>query len=324
MSQPFQSYTVWPSPAEPQPSARPVAADPGAVALPCEPMCGEPKLERRDTIAFKAPRADENQRVGVRTNKVPTSPKAPVESAHFQSPWHPEMPNEFRNQIVTGDARKLARSIPAASVDLVFTDPVYERLDDYYWLSKEAVRVLRPAGGFLCFCAIGLLEDTMATLRHAGTPVKWTCAIYKPGASQRVFQDVFNHWVALLWCLGRPRKTIADTQVSQLVHLGGPHKWKKGIHAITRHLDGFASPGDVVWDPFCGGGTVEVACKALGINYVASEIDPETATLARERVRLTPEPLFTMDAPEPLALDLFAAAPHAPETATPGGPTDGE
>lgn len=33
--------------------------------------------------------------------------------------WHPDMPGDFKNQIVTGDARELARAIPDESVDLL-------------------------------------------------------------------------------------------------------------------------------------------------------------------------------------------------------------
>ena len=31
------------------------------------------------------------------------------------------------NTIITGDARELAKAIPDESVDLIFTDPVYDR-----------------------------------------------------------------------------------------------------------------------------------------------------------------------------------------------------
>ena len=40
----------------------------------------------------------------------------------------------------------------------------------------------------------------------------------------------------------------------------------------------------------------------LGRNYLAFEIDPDTAELARERVRITQPPLFV---PEPEQITLF-------------------
>lgn len=42
-----------------------------------------------------------------------------------------DIPPEYLNQIVTGDARELAKRIPDESVDLIFTDPIYDCIDDY-------------------------------------------------------------------------------------------------------------------------------------------------------------------------------------------------
>ena len=53
-------------------------------------------------------------------------------------------PNDVNQGIYTGDARELARAIPDESVDLIFTDPVYQNIDDYRWLAETAARVLKP------------------------------------------------------------------------------------------------------------------------------------------------------------------------------------
>ena len=65
----------------------------------------------------------------------------------------------------------------------------------------------------------------------------------------------------------------------------------------------FTLPAAVVYDPFTGGGTVPAVCKMLGRNYVASEIDPDTAERARQRVPLTQPPLFVLQ-PEQLTLEI--------------------
>ena len=48
-------------------------------------------------------------------------------------------PNDENQGIYTGDARELAEAIPDESVDLIFTDPVYDRIDDYRWLAESHV-----------------------------------------------------------------------------------------------------------------------------------------------------------------------------------------
>lgn len=76
--------------------------------------------------------------------------------------WHPDMPMEYRNAIVTGDARELASAIPDESVDLIVTDPPYnvgkdygaevddsladeEYLEWYRWICSESYRVMRDS-----------------------------------------------------------------------------------------------------------------------------------------------------------------------------------
>ena len=81
--------------------------------------------------------------------------------------WHADIPIEYRNQIVTGDARVLSERIPDESVDLVLTDPPFGigfKYENGYqddpalypdllrWTISEASRIIRPGG--LCFVFI--------------------------------------------------------------------------------------------------------------------------------------------------------------------------
>jgi hypothetical protein len=222
--------------------------------------------------------------------------------------WHPDMPPEFRDSVVTGDARELAARIPDGSVDLVFCDPVYDRSGDYEWLATETRRLLQPGGRALCFCGIGMIEATLAAVRRGGMPAEWVGGIYKPGGCQRVWPQVFNHWCALLWLAGRPVKTTPDILMSNLSECDGGHAWKKFSPAIARYVEAFSRPGETVWDPFTGGGTVPAVCKQLGRRFVAFEICPATAEKARRRVRDTPMPLPFEEPARQVELPLGEAA----------------
>ena len=81
------------------------------------------------------------------------------------------------------------------------------------------------------------------------------------------------------------------------------HQWSKNPSAVIKWLS--AIPGEILLDPFTGGGTVPAVCKMLGRNYLAFEIDPATAELARERVRNTQPPLFVLDQPMQGELELL-------------------
>ena len=64
-----------------------------------------------------------------------------------------DIPTEYLDQIVTGDARALAERIPDCSIDMIFADPIYENLDDYAWLAETAARVLKPDSACLVWCS---------------------------------------------------------------------------------------------------------------------------------------------------------------------------
>jgi DNA modification methylase len=53
------------------------------------------------------------------------------------------------------------------------------------------------------------------------------------------------------------------------------------MRAIVRD---YTRPGDLVVDPFCGGGTTALACAIEGRRCITSEMDPKTFELARKRL----------------------------------------
>ena len=74
-------------------------------------------------------------------------------------------PTDDPNQgIYTGDARELAKAIPNESIDLIFTDPVYDRIDDYRWLAECGARVLKPNSACFVFHGIEWMPQTIAAM----------------------------------------------------------------------------------------------------------------------------------------------------------------
>ena len=54
---------------------------------------------------------------------------------------------------------------------------------------------------------------------------------------------------------------------------------------MERLIKASSNPGDLVFDPFCGSGTVPVVCERLGRQFVACEINPDYCRIAEERMR---------------------------------------
>lgn len=55
---------------------------------------------------------------------------------------------------------------------------------------------------------------------------------------------------------------------------------------LTLYRDYLPEEDGVVWDGFCGRGTVGKACAELGLDYVGIDIDPERIALARKYLGL--------------------------------------
>ena len=53
---------------------------------------------------------------------------------------------------------------------------------------------------------------------------------------------------------------------------------------MERLIKASSSPGDLVFDPFCGSGTVPVVCERRGRKYVACEINADYCRIAEQRM----------------------------------------
>ena len=216
----------------------------------------------------------------------------------------PDPPPEYLNQIVTGDARELAKRIPDESVDLIFTDPPYpkEFLSLYGDLAEVAARVLKPGGNLFALAGQYWLMDVLDLVRpHLN--YHWMCCLYQPGDNGRCHpRNIFQGWKPLLWFVKGKYEGpyVQDTIVSRRREKRF-HEWGQSIGWAEYYIDRL-NP-NITLDPFTGGGTVPAVCKMLGRNYIAFEIDPDVAEKARERVQNTQPPLFVLE-PEQVEMQL--------------------
>lgn len=205
------------------------------------------------------------------------------------------------NRIYTGDARELAPAIPDESVDLIFTDPPYPReyLHLYEWLAVEARRVLKPDGFLLAMCGQMYLNEIFPMLsshldyfwKYEVGLSGWEGGVVWPHGNTEV-NIVVRSKPILAYSKGR---ALPRTSTLSLFYGNGGdkrfHAWGQDVSSARYYIDCFSAPGDLVLDPFVGGGTTSAACIVIGRRWLAFEIDPDVAERARERVRNTQPPL---------------------------------
>jgi len=68
-------------------------------------------------------------------------------------------------------------------------------------------------------------------------------------------------------------------------------KWQKPYKLLERIVKASSNKNDIIYDPFVGSGTSCMVAKDTERNYLAFEIDPATADMARQRVAETQPPL---------------------------------
>ena len=220
-------------------------------------------------------------------------------------------PNDENQGIYTGDARELARAIPDESVDLIFTDPVYQNIEDYRWLAETAARVLKPDSALLVWGNMGKMKEYL-TAMNGYLYFHWplTLKLFRMIAGRPAYRRVdfgFSHTTPCLWfdkgTVKLSRCIHADLDGQFTPANAGAHGWTKAMIPMLHWMPAFVPVGAIVADMFTGGGTVPAVCKMLGRKWLAFEIDPDTAERARERVRNTQPPLFVME-PEQMEMDL--------------------
>lgn len=168
-------------------------------------------------------------------------------------------------------------------VDAVITDPPYpqEHLHLYAELAEWADKVL-AADGVLVVMTGHMYLPEVFRLMSGWRPYRWTCAYLTPGAHNTVHaRRVMQGWKPLIVYGGGPRfhdvfRSPADDK--------GHHYWGQNLDAFTQVVETFSRPGQLVADPFLGGGTTAAACLHTDRAFIGADVDPEAVETTRQRL----------------------------------------
>lgn len=206
-----------------------------------------------------------------------------------------EPPKTVSSPLVTithGDFREtLPANLSDASVDLILTDPPYpgEYAHLFTNLSHVASTLLKPNGVLIALVGQYHLREYMARLDEH-LRYRWTGAYLVPGPRNRVHAArVGTGWKPLLVYTryGAPNDLpwLLDDVVTSSGDDKQHHHWGQNVGPFATLIEALTEPGDLVVDPFVGGGTTAVAAKATDRRFFGCDIDASAVTTATERVR---------------------------------------
>ena len=209
-----------------------------------------------------------------------------------------------RNRIIQGDCIEIIRKFKSNSVDLIITDPPYGD-NVAYGLNNKSIknnenplincqalfgfyRILKKNSSVYLFTnwkhypflTEFILRYTKFKIRHL---VVWKKHNFGLGWA-------FRHQYELILILekGKPKYKLTDFSdvqtCSHINHNKENHPHQKPVDLIIKMILHSSKEGDLILDPFCGSGSVCVACQKTKRDFIGIELDKKWCRVARKRV----------------------------------------
>lgn len=193
-------------------------------------------------------------------------------------------------RLLTGDLLEASQEIEPDSIDVIITDPPYseDSLPLYSRLAELASRVLKPGGSLVVMTGQSYLPEVLELLGTRLT-YHWSLAYLTPGGqSAQLWQRKVNtFWKPVLWFV----KGNYDGDWIGDVASSSPndndkryHTWGQSESGMADIVGRFSKPGDLILDPFLGGGTTGSVAVTMGRKFVGIDISSESVETARARL----------------------------------------
>jgi len=115
----------------------------------------------------------------------------------------------------------------------------------------------------------------------------WTFALIHSGNKQLInHRNIFCGWKPLLIFQNQLKK---KGDVCEDIILGSGlekdyHNWQQGEAELAPIIEHFTKPGDIICDPFLGGGTTAIASLKLKRKFIGAEINEQQFNIAKKRI----------------------------------------
>lgn len=223
--------------------------------------------------------------------------------------------SENMDNILWGDCLDLMETIPTNSVDCIVTDPPFfipathyqsrvEHSRKYsdltplkgFWkgVTLEFARILKPTGHVFVFCncdSYPVFYEPMFNQFDKLKSIIWDKTRVGLG---RIFRHQHE---LIIWARWGGHKFIGKTSSDVLSYPATltkdrDHPVEKPVELIQALIEPTTEKGDVVFDPFLGGGSTCVAAHRLERKCLGIELDEDYFDMAVKKVNNAEKPLI--------------------------------
>lgn len=215
-----------------------------------------------------------------------------------------------------GDCRQLQEKITEGSISLILTDPPWGRKYHslYQSLFEFAPRLLKEGGHLIVHTPVQQLPEILS-LAQPPLRYHWTfVSVFQHGpcVNNSFRNGTINAAYHLLTWFTKGSPVMPHSRYVLDVISAPPekglHPWQQPIGEAVHVLEATTREGDLVLDPFSGGGTVLLAARKLGRTPLGIEIDRRAATIIKQRWEAEAE---MTNKPIPLAVQELDGSPEA-------------
>ncbi len=202
------------------------------------------------------------------------------------------IPPDFKSEykLIKDDFRNA--EIEPGSVDCIITDPPYPEkfVSLYADLAVAAEGWLKPGGSLLAMAGETYLPRVLAALASGPLNYQWTIAYLTPGgqASQIFPRKVNSFWKPVFWFVkgkyeGEWTSDVFKSDIND--NDKAFHEWGQSESGMTALLLAFSKAGDLVCDPFLGGGTTAIVALRNSRKFIGIEQQSKAFAVAKRRIK---------------------------------------
>ncbi len=228
----------------------------------------------------------------------------------------------WKKCLIHGDSKDIIKRIPDNSIDFILTDPPYnigkhstgniplpgrsamnndvaawDHIDFHpeEW-AEEFIRILKPTGNLFIFTTynqIGKWYDCLDHRFDASNFMVW----HKTNPAPKIFKAGFLNSCELVFTCWNKKHTwnfISQAEMHNFIEspicmrperLSDPkHPAQKPVSILKKIIEIASNPGDIIFDPFMGVGSIGVAAIEMKRKFIGVELDKSYYQAAKNRI----------------------------------------